>query len=679
MVFLMSRFALFGTRLWRQSLGFILVSIWLMPTQAAWNNPYPSGWTEENTLFSAFSAPPKTLDPVKSYSSNEWVFLANIVEPPLQYHYLKRPYTLEPLILTQMPVVTYDAQTDTSRYLLTLKPNIYYAPHDAFSGQQRAVTATDLAYAIARLADRSLGSPIVDMMHSLIVGLSDTTTTLAALPKASEWRDYRQYLPSGVQVIDEHQLSIDIHGRYPSFIYWLAMPFFAPIPWEVDAAYAQPGMAERNIGWGWQPVGTGAYYLAENNPNRRMVLERNPYFHDEVYPHEKGAELPESLLSDAGQTLPMVERVVFALEKEAVPYWGKFLQGYYDASGIASEVFDQAVQLDPEGKLSLTTEMRAKNLQLLSSVATSSFYMGFNMNDPLIGQANPNATYLRQAISIAMDYEEQIAIFLNGRGVAAQGPIPPGIAGASEDCNPITHITNAEGVCDRRPLSDAKALMVKAGYENGIDPSTGQALVLYYDTASSVTEDKAQLDWMRKQFAKLGIQLVIRATDYNRFQEKMLAGNAQIFTWGWNADYPDAENFLFLLAGSNAKMDKGGENASNYHNAEFDRLFEQIARMEDSSDRRELIQQAVAIARHDAPWVFGLHPQSVSLFHGWVGNVYPNLMANNTLKYRRIDVAQRHQAQQAWNHPMLWPLAIALVLLFALAALVWRQIRLHSR
>jgi ABC-type transport system substrate-binding protein len=178
---------------------------------------------------------------------------------------------------------------------------------------------------------------------------------------------------------------------------------------------------------------------------------------------------------------------------------------------------------------------------------------------------------------------------------------------------------------------------------------------------------------MRKQFSKLGIQLVIRSSDYNRFQEKMMAGNAQIFTWGWNADYPDAENFLFLLASSNAKVDKGGENASNYANPKFDELYEKIARLEDSEERRDLIEQAVAIVREDAPWVWGFHPQNVSLFHGWVGNVYPNLMANNTLKYRKLDVSAREQAQDGWNQPVLWPFVLLLLLGVGIGFGVWKS------
>jgi ABC-type transport system substrate-binding protein len=640
---------------------FVIFFLLSLNLQAAWNNPYPRGWVHENTLFSAFSAPPKTLDPVKSYSSNELVFLGNIVEPPLQYHYLKRPYQLEPLILTQMPSVRYDAIKDISEYTLHLRDDIAYSPHTAFSNQKRVVTASDLAYAITRMADRRNGSPVLDIMLPLIVGMDEQVKTLSALPKSDNWRDYRYLQPSGVQIVDTQTLVIRLHGVYPPFMYWLAMPFFAPIPWEVDQYYAQTGMKEKNQSWGWQPIGSGAYYLSENNPNRRMVLQRNPNFHKDVYPAEASFDIPSKLLADAGKSLPFIDRIVFALEKEAVPYWGKFLQGYYDASGVSSEVFDQAIVLDNQGQLSLTPEMQTKGMHLLSSVATSSSYMGFNMRDAIVGHlGGEKAKWLRQAISIAIDYEEDVAIFQNGRGVVAQGVIPPGIAGASSDCNPVTH-SEQMGKCIRRPLSDAKALLVKAGYPDAIDPMTGKALVLYYDTVSTGADDKATLDWMRKQFSKLGIQLVIRATDYNRFQEKMMAGNAQIFTWGWNADYPDTENFLFLLASSNTKVDKGGENASNYANPKFDVLYEKIARMEDSSERRALIAQAVAIAREDAPWIWGFHPQNVSLFHGWVGNVYPNLMASNTLKYRRLDIAAREQAQDKWNQPVLWPFVFLLL------------------
>ncbi len=206
------------------------------------------------------------------------------------------------------------------------------------------------------------------------------------------------------------------------------------------------------------------------------------------------------------------------------------------------------------------------------------------------------------------------------------------------------------------------------GRPQGRDIETGKPLVLYFDTASTGPDAKARLDWLTKQFAKLDLQLVIRGTEYNRFQDKMLKGTAQIFQWGWNADYPDPENFLFLLYGPNSKVGLNGENAANYRNDEFDRLFDRMKNMDNGPQRAQLINEMIDIARHDAPWVWGIIPKQFSLHHSWYLNSKPNLMANNALKYRRIDPQQRLAKQAEWNRPVLWPV-IALLLLVLLVIL----------
>jgi hypothetical protein len=68
-----------------------------------WNNPYPSQDGGGNILYSAFTERPKHLDPVQSYSEDEAEFNSQIYEPPLQYHYLKRPYELVPLTAEAVP------------------------------------------------------------------------------------------------------------------------------------------------------------------------------------------------------------------------------------------------------------------------------------------------------------------------------------------------------------------------------------------------------------------------------------------------------------------------------------------------------------------------------------------------------------------------------------------------
>ena len=376
-----------------------------------------------------------------------------------------------------------------------------------------------------------------------------------------------------------------------------------------------------------------------------------------------------------------MDQAIYSLEKESIPYWNKFLQGYYDTSGISSDAFDQAVQFNAAGEAGLTDAMREKGIALSTAVNTSIYYMGFNMEDELLGGDSERARLLRQAISIAVDFGEFISIFANGRGMQGQGPIPPGIFGYRDgEAGMNPYVFNWEnGRPVRKSIEEARALLAQAGYRDGRDPATGRPLSIYYEAMDAGPDGKARLNWMRKQFAKLGIELIVRATDYNRFQEKIREGTGQVFMWGWNADYPDPENFFFLLYGPNRKID-GGENAVNYQNAEFDRLFEQMKNMPDGPERQAVVDRMSEIVRHDAPWSFGFYPESYSLSHAWIGNVKPNLMANNTLKYISLNPQAREMNRSAWNPPILWPIGAVLAVLAvgALPAIVIARRRERS-
>jgi len=190
--------------------------------------------------------------------------------------------------------------------------------------------------------------------------------------------------------------------------------------------------------------------------------------------------------------------------------------------------------------------------------------------------------------------------------------------------------------------------------------------VLYLDTVTRGPGDQARFDWWRKQLAKLSIQLEVRATDWNRFQDKIRKGSEQMFFLGWNADYPDPENFLFLLDGAQSRALHHGENAANYDNPRFDALFERMRNMPNSPERQKIIDAMVGIARNDAPWIWGFFPKDYLLYHGWLSNVKPNDMARNNLKYLRLDPARRAALRREWNRPVVWPLALGFALLVAL-------------
>ena len=706
-------------RLW-----LVLALLLLAGCGEVWNDPYPPAERGLSIFYTSFDTRPKHLDPVQSYSENEASLLFQIYEPPLQYHYLRRPYTLIPAAALELPRLSYydgrgrlladdaeAAKVAVSVYEIRIRPGILYQPHPAFARNAdggalylglgrddlrdintladfaqtgtRELVAADFVYQIKRLAHPRLHSPIFELMSDYIVGLRELGASLRQADRdRSRWLDVGAYPLTGVELVDRYTYRIRIKGKYPQFAQWLAMSFFVPVAPEVDRFYAQPGMAEKNLTLDWYPVGTGPYMLTENNPNARMVLARNPNWRGETYPCEGEAEdRAAGLLADCGNRLPFIDKVVFVREREAIPYWNKFLQGYYDASGVASDNFDQAVQIVSQADVNVSDEMKARGIRLQTAVTPTNRYAGFNMLDPVVGGNSERARKLRLAIAMAIDEEEYISIFLNGRGVPAMGPIPPGLFGyrqGREGINPYLYDW-VDGQARRKSVDTARQLLAEAGYAHGRDAQSGEPLLIHLDTTTGGVGDKAQIDWLHKQLAKIEVQLVVRSTDYNRFQDKMRLGTAQLFFWGWNADYPDPENFLFLFQGAQAKAKSMGENAANYENREYDALYEQMKGMNDGPQREAVIDRMVEILRHDSPWIFGFFDKEYALFHAWVKNEKPGKIIRSRFKYLGIDAALRERQRQAWNQPLRWPLLLLAALAVLIAVPAWRDYRRRER
>ena len=422
----------------------------------------------------------------------------------------------------------------------------------------------------------------------------------------------------GVERVDAHTYRVTLKGSYPQFVYWLAMPFFAPVPWEADRFFAQPGMAAKNFTLDWWPVGTGAYMLTENNPNARMVLERNPNFRGEPYPsegepgdarggparrrgqdhavHRQGGvharegghpvleQVPAGLLRHLRHRLATRSTRRCASRSRATP-------------SVTPEMEEQGIRLRPR-----STPPPLPRLQLARSGGRRQ------------GSAE-RARKLRQAISIAVDWEEYISIFPTAAASRRTARSRPGIFGyreGEEGINPVTHEWS-DGGPQRKPIEAAKKLLAEAGYPDGRDAKTGAAAgALLRHRRRAAPGDKARFDWWRRQFAKLSIQLVIRDTDWNRFQEKIRKGS--------HADlHPGLERRLSrtrrtscsCCTGRRARAKTQGENAGNYANPEFDALFERMKNMPNSAERQQLIDRMVEIARARRALALGLPPQGL--------------------------------------------------------------------
>jgi ABC-type transport system substrate-binding protein len=696
------------------------------------NNPYPAGAAATNTLFYTFDErSPRYLDPTASYANNEAAYTYQIYEPLYGYQYLDRPYKLIPKAAAAVAKPYYldkagqrlpdDAppeQIAQSVYDIPIKRGILYAPHPAFAkddkGQYlyhhltraqlgdkrspwdfeqqgtRELVADDFVYALKRHATTRIEAPVYAVFADYVLGLkaygatikAEDAKLLAGLPKDihdKPFLDFRKWPLEGAEAVDPHLLRIRLKGKYPQWSYWMAMPFLAPVPWEADAFYAQDGMSDNGLSLNQWPVGTGPYMMTEFIRDRRHVMKRNPNFRGEPYPCEgEAGDAKAGLLADCGKTMPFIDTLYVTIEKESVPRKEKFKQGYLDVPEIERAEWGVNFRNDAANSDEVKKLYDERGFQFPLSTDISNWYLGFNMLDPVVGwgktpEEREKHRKLRQAISIAIDWEEGYGrIFQQKGGVAANSPLPPGLFGSREGQgdfhDPVTH-TVVNGKVVRRPIEDAKRLLAEAGYPDGRDAVTGRPLVLNYDFQRAVTpEFKSENDWMVRQFAKIGIQLEVRATDFNQFQDKTLKGKHQIFFAGWLADYPDAENFLFLLYGPNSKSKSQGENVANYENPEYDKLYEELKTLDDGPRKQEVIDKMVAILQQDAPWSFGYFPWGGLAFQQWVHNGKPSILIRDMAKYYRIDPALRVEKQAEWNKPTWWPIALlaGLVLL-----LVW--------
>ena len=699
------------------------------------NEPVPSEWLGQNTLFSSYQESPKHLDSTSSYSNNETPWTYAVYEPPLKYHYLKRPYELQPRTLTQLPRVTYldrqghevpaqtpAAQIAESVFELTIAPGIQFQPHPAFAKDtqgralylnltdsdlegkrtpyqfdqmgSRELVAEDYVYAIKRLASPRVKSPSFGFLSEKIVGLAAYGQKIKALNQRIKsgksaleagpfghlpWLDFREHGFDGVQVVDKYTLRIRVVGKYPQFKYWLAMTFFAPVAWEVDAFYAQPGMSRRNLNADTWPVGTGPYMLTDYVPNSRMVLERNPNYRVVTYPCEgEVGDKEKGWLNDCGKRIPFVDKVVSLIEKEGTSVATKFIQGYYDVPQLERGEPGIGYQVSIQDGTGMAKELMARKIQLPSTIQVGFWHFGFNWLDPVVGAGSTpedkvRNRKLRQAISIAFDFEEYVSVFEEDRAQVNQSVVVPGLFGHDQTrFNPVIYEEAADGKIHRKSIEKAKALLAEAGYPNGRDAKTGHPLVINYDSQGVGPGYKARIDWVAKQFAKLNIELEVRSTDYNRFQDKMRKGSAQFFFWGWLADYPDPENFMFLLYGPNSKVKFDGENSTNYINTEYDHLFDKMKDLEDSPERAALIKRMIEITQEDAPLLNGWSEEFGGAYHQWVFNGKPSNIIRDQLPYLRIDPALRQVKTQEWNQAHVWPLLWVPVLILFLAIPAWR-------
>ncbi len=343
---------------------------------------------------------------------------------------------------------------------------------------------------------------------------------------------------SGIEVIDDRTLKITIDAAKAYFLAKLTYP----------TAFV---LDKENVGsggrtWTDNPNGTGPFKLKEYKIGERMVLERNENYHREK------ANIEAVVMNLAGgQSMAMYEN------------------DEIDITGVG--LFDLDRVLDP-------TEELNKEL-IIAPPDFSISYVGFNTAMPPFDDPK-----FRQALNRAIDKELIATEVLSELVVPAYGILPPGFPGYNANLRGLTY----------DPVL-AQQLLAESRYA---DPDTRPRIVVTVPgTGGTIGLDLEVVIEMWNQV--LGVQVEIQQVEWATYLQDLNAKKFQAFAGlGWEADYPDPQDFLDVLFHTDSSINHG-----NYSNAQVDAILERARLEQDIAKRIEMYHQAENLIVKDAAWV----------------------------------------------------------------------------
>jgi oligopeptide transport system substrate-binding protein len=551
----------------------------------------PTSKTSDNTFYGYTREYVSSLDPIHASDYFSSQMAAQVYEGLYHYKYQSNPLELEPLLAEGMPEISKEG----TLYKIRLKKNIYFHPHAAFQQpEKRLFVAEDFIYSLRRLADARNSSSSFWIVENKIVGLDEWRKKLS-----TGSANFSTPI-SGLRALDPHTLEIQLTAPNYQFLQTLAMAATFVVPWEV--------VEKSGAEFGSLAVGTGAFKLDSWIRGSQLRFSKNQNYRT---------------LSQNNKPLPHIDSVVIYEITESQPQRLLFWKGDLD---ILQPLKSHQDLLMKKGRL--LPELEAKGYQLDLSPSPDVTFIVFNNENPYLKNK-----LVRKALSMVFDRSFTIQHFYNFNAVAAHGPIPPLLEGYTKSHSALSPAYDVER---------AKTVLKEAGFPNG-----NGIPELNFEMSSSNVTARELAEYTKNQFALLNIRLKLNINTWPQLNDKIKKKTADIFDFAWNADYPDAQNFLQLFYSKNISP---GPNFANYKNLAYDVLYEKALKLPPGSERALLYSEMEKILIEDCPWIFQTHRVRGVVAQPWLNNYNFNIMVLDTFKYLSIDSAQRAHFQKQGQH-----------------------------
>ena len=568
--------------------------------------------TPAKVLRVAFAGSESGFDPAQISDVVSAAIVGSLFDAPLTYDYLARPARLKPNTAVALPEVN----EDHTRFVISLKPGIYFSDDPAFQGQPRELVAQDYVYSIKRYYDPRTRSPtLFHYQNAGLLGLDELRQQ--AIERKTPFPYDTEV--EGIRALDRYRFQIRVARPAPRLPYVLASPAMSgAVAREVIEADPARSMQ--------RPVGTGPFKLAHWTRSSRIVLDRNPQHQHTVHDEQPAADdaVGQAIARQLrGRKLPLVDRVEVAIIEETQPRWLAFLGGELDLLQVPMEFVDLAA---PRGRLAPHLAQRGVQMQRVVNPTTRFVYFG--MEHAMTGGTAPARVALRRALALAYDTPREIALLRHGQMLPAQSVMPPMVSGY--DATLRTEMSTHDP-------ARAKALLDLYGYvdsdgDGWREQPDGRPLLLEMSTEPSQLARQWQSLW-KKSMDAIGVRIQFRVASWPENIKASRAGKLMMWTTGWSAAIPDGSYFMDLMYGPN----KGQSNASRFDLPAFNALHERQRALPDGPERDALIRQGLLLGVAYMPYKASGHDINTWLMQPRVRGYVPHPFMRDF--WRHVEVA----------------------------------------
>ena len=575
----------------------------------------PAGWADPaKTLRTTIIIAETGFDPQAAQDLYSNTINSAIFEPLYDYDYLPRPQRIVPRTADGMPEISADGLT----WKIKVKKGIYFADDPVFKGLKRELTAHDYVYAWKRLVDPKVRSPNIFIVRGKFVGLD----AAAAAAKDSKF-DYDAEI-EGLRALDRYTLQIKFTEPGFTFLPYLTATQLSAVAREVIEKYADAN------GWAMaNPVGTGAYKLAEWRRGQRITLDANPGYREERFPPlppDADADVRAAYNAMKGKRLPQIGRIEVSVIEESNPRLLAFTSAELDMIEVPRDLVSRV--MDERNRLLPSYANKGVTLQR-NPEAGLAFFAYFNMDDPVVGGYTPEKIALRRAMLMGYNVGEMIQVGLQGQGTPATQPIPPEIPG---------HVAGLKSSTPFDPAL-ARALLDKFGYKDRDGDGfrelpDGKPLAIVMGSAPT-GENRIRDELWQKNMRAIGVRIDFLRQKWPDLLKMSRAGQLQMWMLGWSSS--TAESYMELNYGPSA----GQTNLSRFKNAEYDALFLQSRRVKSDAERDKIYAQMTQIVAAYTPIGGGVYRIENTIAQPWVQGFKKSAFRQQAWRYLDIDLARQ--------------------------------------